>query len=461
MSTTNLSYLIAGQRPGLLEKLSYGTGDLAFNFYWTTLSAFGLIFYTDVFGISPIAAGTMLLVSRIFDAFSDPVIGALADRTQTRFGRFRPYLMGGIIPLSILGIVTFSVPNLSEPMKLVYAYISYNLLMLAYTVCNIPYNALSGVMSANTQDRTTLNSFRFVGGFLGGTIVTYCTPWLVAKLGGGTAAQGWPLTMAIYGVVAIAILSFLFSKARERIAPPLGQKTNPLADIADLMRNRPWLVLFALALIIMVTITLRMSTSAYYMRYVVERPDLIGGFLTLYGISLAAGAACTPILTRFFDKKHLMMGLMALVALLSISFYFIPKDQIVLMFVMQILIGLCLGPKSPLAYSMYADTADFTEYKTGRRATAMTYAAATFSQKLGGALASFIIGAALSSVGYVANAAQSADSRQSILLLMSIAPGIVAAIAVATVSFYSLNKTRMAEITQELLRRRSDAHPDQ
>lgn len=449
----------AAQRLSLREKIAYGAGDLGYNFYWTTISAFGMYFFTDVFGISPAAAGTLFLVSRIVDAFTDPMMGAFADRTRSKFGRFRPFIVGAIVPLAIMGVLTFSTPDLGEAQKLIYAYVCFNLLMLAYTASNIPYSALSGVMSADGQERATLNGFRFFGGFLGGSIVTYCSTPLVEWFGKGDAQVGWPLTMALYGGAACLIMVLLFVNTKERIEPPAGQKTSPFADIGDLLKNRPWMVLFVISLVIMVTITLRMSTSAYFMRYVVGREDLINEFLTVYGIALACGALMTPVLTRFIDKRKLMMILMTLVAVLSASFFFIPADQIALMFIVQVLIGLCLGPKSPLTFSMYADTADFTEYTTGRRATAMTYAAATFSQKLGGALASFAIGGALAGVGYIANTAQSGEAQQTIRLLISVGPAIMALVSVGVLTFYHLSREKMAEVTTELLRRREEADP--
>lgn len=447
--------MAATDRLSLREKIAYGAGDLGFNFYWTTISAFGLIFFTDVFGLDPLAAGTMLLISRVLDAFADPIMGAVADRTRSRLGRFRPWIFGAAAPMAVLGVLCFFTPPFDHDGKLVYAYLTYNLLMIVYSIANIPYSALSGVMSADGQDRTTLNSFRFVGGFLGGTIVTYATPLLVKSFGGANPAQGWPIVMAIYGVAVVAIMALVVLNTRERISPPPQQASSPWRDIRDLFGNKPWLVLFALALVIMVTITLRMATSAYYMRYVVGREDLIGPFLTSYGVALAAGALLTPMMTKWIDKPRLMMILMGAVAVLSASFFVIPPDQIGLMFVVQVLIGLCLGPKSPLAYAMYADAADYTEYRFGRRATAMTYAAATFSQKLGGALASYLIGAGLKAVDYVANGAQTVETKGIITVLMSLAPAAAALISVAVLLLYKLDKASMSAVSAELARRRA------
>ena len=442
------------QHISIKEKIGYACGDVASNFYWRIFDVFLFIFFTDVFGISAAAVGTMMLVTRLIDAFSDPMMGALADRTKTRFGKFRPYLIWGIIPMVAAGILTFTVPDLDEGGKLVWAYASYIFMMLAYTFINVPYGALLGVMTDNTQDRTTLTSFRFIGAFSGGTLVAYFTPELVKWLGAGDEATGWQLTMLVYGVVAALLFTISFLSTKERIQPPKGQQTSVTQDIKDLTGNRPWLVLFLLALIIMLTITLRASSGTFYFKYYVGREDLIGAFATAYMISLAIGAAITPLLTKLMDKRQLLLYLMLAVAVLSSAFYFIPKDQIGLMFALQILIGLCLGPKSPLVFSMYADTADYSEWQNGRRATAMIFSAAAFSQKVGGAIAGAIMGYVLASLGYVANQAQTGASEQGIVWLLTIIPGVFAFIAVWIVSLYPLDQNKLDTVQSELTQRR-------
>jgi GPH family glycoside/pentoside/hexuronide:cation symporter len=245
-----------------------------------------------------------------------------------------------------------------------------------------------------------------------------------------------------------------FFNTRERIGPPPSQKTQVREDLRDLSHNGPWLVLFFLALIIMLTITLRNSTAPYYFTYLVGRPKLAGTFVSSYMAAAAAGAALTPVLTRFFDKRLLLITLMSLTGVLSVAFFFVPKNQIALMFAIQIAIGLVLGPKSPLAWSMYADTADYNEWRTGRRATAMTFAAATFSQKLGTALAAAVMGWLFTALGYVANAAQTARSQTGILMLMSFIPAVFAFFAVAVMLFYRLDNKQLALVQQELAKRK-------
>lgn len=446
----------ARTRVRLREKVGYGIGDFGFNLYWANISAFLLIFYTDVMGLAAAAVGTMFLVTRVFDAVTDPLMGAIADRTRTRFGRFRPYLLWGALPLAFAGVLTWTVPDLGDTGRLVWAYVTFSLMMLAYTVLSTPYSALSAVMTNDSQQRTTLISFRFIAAFAGTTVVNAFTLDLVRWFGGGNEALGWQLTLGLYGVVASLLFATVFFSTRERIAPPPQQRSDVRQDLRDLLDNRPWMVLFVLALVIMVTIVMRSGATVYYLKYYLERPDLTGWFLGSYSLALAAGAALTPVMTRFVDKKRLMVWLMAAVGVLSCAMFLVPRDAIWLLFLLNTLVGLALGPKSPLAFSMYADCADYTEWKTGRRATAMTFSAATFSQKLGGALAAAVIGWMLAAMGYVANEAQSDASQLGIALLLTVIPGMIAFAAALVMRAYPLDASTMAEVQDALDARRAE-----
>ncbi|MEL1266116.1 MFS transporter [Pseudoxanthomonas putridarboris] len=441
----------------LREKIGYGVGDFGFNLYWANISSFLLIFYTDVMGLAAAAVGTMILVTKLVDAATDPLMGAIADRTHSRFGRFRPYLLYGALPLALTGMLTWTVPDLGDGGKLLWAYATFTLMMLAYTVLSTPYSALSGVITADSQQRTQLISFRFIAAFAGTTVVNWLTLDLVRWLGRGDEALGWQLTLALYGAVAMAAFVTVFLTTRERIAPPPQQRSAIRQDVADLLHNRPWMVLFALALIIMVTIVMRGGTLVYYLKYHVGQPELTGLFLGTYALALAVGAALTPLMTRYVDKRRLMMGLMAGVGVLSCAMFFVPDEATWAVLALNLLIGLMLGPKSPLAFSMYADCADYTEWKTGRRATAMTFAAATFSQKLGGALASAAIAWMLAAMGYVANEAQSDASRLGIVLLLTVIPGAVALLAAWVMRFYPLDGAALAQVQADLRTRREAA----
>lgn len=438
------------QTLSLKEKMGYACGDAASNFYWRTFDLFLFMFYTDVFGIPAATVGTMMLATRLIDAITDPLMGAVADRTNSRWGKFRPYLLLGVIPLALGGVLTFTVPDLQQDGKVLWAYGSYIFMMLAYTFINVPYGALMGVMTGDSQQRTTLTSFRFIGAFSGGTLVAYFTPKLVEYLGQGNEQMGWQLTMGLYGLIAIALFSITFVTSKERIAPIQTTSQSPLSDIKDLFHNKPWVILFVLALVIMMTISLRGASGTYYLKYFVDREDLIGEFSMVYLISLAIGAASTPIMTKFLDKKRLLFVLMCAVTVLSVMLYLVPADALVLIFVLQAAIGFCLGPKSPLVFSMYADTADYNEWKTGRRATAMTFSAAAFSQKLGGALAGYIIGHLLATMGYQANQVQSADSQWGIVLLMSFIPAFFAGLSLFFIARYPLDTESVEQMQQDL-----------
>ena len=440
------------------EKFAYGAADMGFNLYWTNVATFLLIFYTDTFGIPAAAAATMMTAVKLLNAFTDPLIGACADRTRSRHGRFRPWLVWMSVPLAGAAVLTYSTPGLDGDAKLAWAYGSYFLMMACYTCVNIPYNALSGVMSADPQERSTLNGLRFVFAFAGSTLVTAATPALVKLFGAGDDVRGWQLTMLAWSVCATILFAATFLGTRERVAPPPSQRSGVWRDVRDLAGSRPWMVLFFLALVVMVTITLRTASAAYYFKYVVGRPELMAAFVPTYMLAAAAGAACTPLLTRRFDKKPLMIALMSVTALLSTAFWFVPPDQTWLLFLLQAGLGLALGPKSPLTFSMLADAADYNEWRTGRRATAMTFAAATFAQKLGTALAVAVIGTVFAWLGYVPNAPQGAASSSGILWLMSLIPAAFAAAAALVMRRYDLDAATLARIGAELAARK-DARP--
>ena len=387
------------------EKLGYGIGDFGFNLYWANISAFLLIFYTDVMGLAVGAVGTMMLVTRLVDAVTDPLMGAVADRTRTRWGRFRPYLLFGALPLAFAGVLTWTVPDLGGGGRLLWAYATFTLMMLAYTVLAMPYSALSGVMTADSQQRTTLISFRF--------IAASRAPRSTARpcLARGSAGQR-QMGCSDHGALRRDRIACLprCSPYLERNRTLALQRSAVRQDILDLLRNKPRLGFSTLA---MVTRDHRVAQrlAGEYLKYYVTRPELTGMFLGSYSVALAVGAALTPLLTRLMDKRRLMIWLMVGVGVLSCAMYLVPREQIWTMLALNTVVGLMLGPKSPLAFSMYADCADYTEWKTGRRATAMTFAAAAFSQKMGGAVASAAIAWMLAGMGYVANQAQSDASR--------------------------------------------------
>lgn len=524
------------------EKIGFGLGDAGFNFYWAIIGSYLVFFYTDVFGISAAAAATMVTLTKVIDAVTDPIMGGIADRTNTRWGKFRPYLIWGALPMMGAGILTMSTPDLSDTGKLIWAYATYSLLMLCYTVLNMPYNSLSAVLTADTQERSSLNSTRFFFAYFSSIIVGAATPELAEYFGDGDrySAKGWQMTMVVYAVVASCLFLVTFLSTKERVQPPANQKSgNPLQDLKDLFVCRPWLVLFILALVFMVTMTLRGSSAAYYFRYFVERPDLLGNYIGLQMAGLMVGALVASTFTRYLDKRKLMMVLMCVVAALSVAFTFIPKpshlgvvdtlyteaeqlqasdllgtepregdtyqwlrhdkifwiikervpldetgptldlqdaqgavisviltradgttldsadlpSEIVWMFVLNILISIALGFKPPITWAMYADVADYNEWKNGRRATGMTFAATTFSQKLGSAGGSALMLSILAAMGYQAGQMQAGASLDSIVYTQTLIPGVFALLTAASLIFYNLSDTKVETIQRELKER--------
>jgi len=437
------------------ERLGYGVGDAGFNFYWALIGTYLAAFYTDTLGLSAAVAAGVIFWAKTVDAFTDPIMGAIADRTKTKYGKFRPYLIWGSIPMAISAVLAFTTPDISVEQKAIWAFVTYCLMMMCYTILSTPYSSLSGVITGNVQERNLLVSIRFIFAFGASALIGKFTPDLIELLGKSDTETGWQLMAAVYGTLATIIFFITFKLTKERVEPPVQQKTNPVQDIAELLKNRAWIVLFALALILMITITMRGGSSFYYFKYYVGREDLIGDYVFWQFIAYLAGCFATPFLMRVFDKRKLLLGLMAIVSALSILYYFVPKDMIWAMFTLNILISLALGPKSPVTWSMYADAADFNEWKTGNRATAMTFSAATFAQKLGSAAGSAAMLGLLAYLGYEANQAQSGASLDGINFLQTAAPGIFAGIAVIVVLFYNLSNSKLEQIQTELAARKN------
>jgi GPH family glycoside/pentoside/hexuronide:cation symporter len=449
---------VAAAQLSLKEKIGYALGDTASNFYWKTFEFFLLIFYTDVFGLSPAAAGTMFGVTRFWDAIADPMMGAIADRTRTRWGRFRPYLLWMAIPFGVAGVLTFTTPHLDSTAKTVYAYGTFSFLMLAYTAINIPYSALMGVMTSDTQERTALSSLRFIGGFSGGILVVSTTPWLVARLGAGNAERGWQLTMVVWAIAAAALFVVTFSTVRERVAPPPEQKADIKRELRDLVTNGPWLVMFAMGFVTLTAFIIRGQTTAYFFKYYVNNELLTGAFISSSMIAAIAGISLTaPLTRRFGGKRNLFATLMAVSGMLTALFFVVPPDATKTLLALNVVIAFIQGPNSPLVWAMYADTADYGEWKHGRRNTGLVFAAATMAQKGGGALAGVINGLLLTTFGYVANATQSVHSLMGIRAMMSLIPGALCVLAAGTTLLYALDDRRMKQIERDLVARRTTA----
>lgn len=446
----------------LREKISYGFGDFASSMFWTLFSMFLLFFYTDVFGISAAAAGTMFLVARLWDTVNDPIMGMLGDRTRTRWGKFRPYLLFVAIPFAIIGILTFSTPDLSPEGKLIYAYITYTLMMMVYTAINVPYASLLGVMTNDSDERTSLASFRFIGGFSAGLMVTATANYLVEYFTRtGDTAAAYQKTVAVYAVLSAIFFLLTFAGTKERLDTVTVGTSTFREDLGDLLKNRPWFIMLFAAIAVLVFNSLRGAAILYYFKYFVGDQDVI--FLgvvsqgTLASVFMSSGYATSLIgvvlaipISRWVGKKYTFILSGSICAVLCILFYYLPSEQIEMIFFINILIGIFSAMVFPLLWAMYADVSDFSELKTGRRATGLIFSSSSMSQKLGWTIGGAISGWILAAYGFVPNEVQTPESVLGIRLMISWFAAIGALLSVVIIYFYPLDENFMQNVGAEL-----------
>ncbi len=431
------------------EIASYSLGDAGFNLYWAPLSAFLMVYLSDVVGLSLVSISALLITMRLVSAFADPVFGAIADRTHTAYGRYRPWFLWLCLPLAASAIMFFSITNAPADARLFSAYVGLILMNLIYTAANTAYNALSGVITPDSSQRELIMSSRFGAAFLSAVFITWITPKLVAFAGRGDAALGWQFVMTIYGLIAVAILINLFLQTHERFALTSQPNANPLRDIADLFRNRPWVILFSLACVVMAASMLRTSISPYFMKIYAGRPDLVVSFLMTFTLGLAAGSVSVAFLTRLLPRQGLIAIMLGVIALSGLGLYLCSPHQILLMFGLQAVSGTAFGFIGTLTFAMYADTADLNAWKTGHRATAMTYSMIMFSKKVGAAGAAAFIGWTLAN--YTANVSAPPMIIDNIRLLMGLAPAILALIGIGIIALYDLTPAKVAKLQAQLL----------
>jgi GPH family glycoside/pentoside/hexuronide:cation symporter len=443
------------ERLRFVEKVGYGFGDLASCLFWQTFTVFLLFFYTDVFGIAAAAAGTMIGLVRIVDLFADPVMGMIGDRTETRWGKFRPYLLWIAVPFGAIGFLTFLSPDLTPTAKLTYAYITYGAMMLIYTAINIPYGALMGVVTPNSLERTKLSSYRFLGAFTGNMVVQTFTVGLVKHFGAGNDRLGYRYTIGIYAVSAIVLFLGTFALTRERVQPARDQQTSLLRDLGDLMGNGPWLVLGVVGICANTWAVLKMASLVYFFKYYIGRETAVSMFMFWGTVFNILGVLATGWLTKLLGKR--MLYLLATIGnvVTTGAYYFAGPNDLVFLYVMNVLGGFFSGPVSPLIWAMFADSADYSEWKTGRRATGLIFSAGTFSQKMGWTIGGMLAGLLLGYYGFQANVAQSVGSLHGIRLLVSLVPAAAAVLAAIVIYFYSIDEQKLKQITSELAERRA------
>ncbi len=455
------------------EKFCYGFGDLASVLYWQTFSQYLLWFYTDVFKITAAAAGTMFLISRLWDGVNDPMMGMIGDRTETRWGKFRPYLLWICVPFAVMGVLMFTTPHFGETGKLIWAYVTFNGMMMLYTAINIPYTSMLGVISPDSNERTIVSSVKFGFAYTAGTIVSFSLLPMASWIGGRPdSPRGWQMSFVIYGVAAVIFFLIVFAGTRERVHPPPAQKSAVGRDLRQLFTNGPWLILVACTVMMILFVATRLTISTYFFRYYVGtrtvtwplfgpyRYDfawLVSAFNTVGGLSSLAGALVVGWFANRVGKKPAFLMLFAVAVVCTGAFYYLGPDQLGWMFGLQILGSVTGGPLSVILWAMYADTADYGEWKNRSPSPGLVFSASTMTQKAGWAIGGYVAGMMLSAAGYVPDKPQNAGVLHSIVLLMSYIPAVVGVVSMVIILFYPLNERRVHEIEADLKARRAPA----
>jgi GPH family glycoside/pentoside/hexuronide:cation symporter len=460
-------------RLGLGEKIGYGLGDTASNLYFQFFNLFLFYYYTDVFGLNPAAIGTMYLVANFWDAVNDPLMGAFADRMQTRRGKYRPFLLWFAVPYGVLGYAIFSNPDLGETGKLLFAYATFIAFKMVYTAINVPYSALMGVISDDADDRVALSTFRFLGAFGGGFLVSLLVRPLVGAFGGGDEVLGFQLTMALFGVVSVILFLITYATTTERVAPQLDQGVNLLTDLALLARNRPWLVMIGAAVCTLASVAVRGAVTVHYFKYYVgnseeavvslgQAPWLLEFdsttlFLASGTLAFVAGVAFTGLVSRTLGKRNGLIALTLINAATVLGFYFIPPDAWTVMFAVNIFGNFIAGPTPALVWALYTDVADYGEWKHGRRATGLVFSAAMFAQKMGLTIGGAASGWMLQGFGFVSNAEQPDSAIMGIRIMFCVVPGTLAVLNGLILLAYPLTRDQTEQMHRELAERREAA----
>ena len=445
----------ATQRLSVLEKLGYSLGDMAANFIFQFMIALQLDFYTHTFGLTPAQAGTLFLVVGLGAAALNPIMGLIADRTTTRWGKFRPWLLWTAVPFGVIGILTFTTPNISLGSKLIYAWVTYSLLRVIYIVNNVPYASLTAVMTEDPDERTSISSYRQIAANIAGFIIASLALPMVAYFGHGNDARGYRLTMGILSLVSVVFFILTFFVTKERIQPDPQQRSSLTQSLSDLFRNRPWVVLFLVTLFYFTAILMRGNVMPPYFRYVVGNVKLYPWF---NGFGLAAvllGVAFSTAVSVRVGKRELFIASMILTGIFSTLLLVLPPAATALIIGTEVLRQFSFGLSGPILWAMMGDVADYGEWKTGRRASGTVTAAVVFALWAGLALGGALAGWLLSAYGLVSEAAtQTARTQTGILLTASIYASLCFFAAAACLFFYPLTREKSQSIANDLTERR-------
>jgi GPH family glycoside/pentoside/hexuronide:cation symporter len=437
------------------EKIGYSLGDTASHFVWDMVGFWLLFFYTDVYGISAAAAGTIMLVARFWDMAIDPVIGIVSDRTNTRWGKFRPYILFGAIPYAILAILTFTTPNFGETGKIIYAGATYVLLMTAYAAINLPYSALGAVMTDDTYERAGLNTYRFIAGFTGQFVVTGLALTLAEFFGGGDKAQGFQYTVFLFAGLSLLFFFITFKTTKERVQPPKEQVNSLKEDVKNLFQNKAWIILALVGIISFIMFAMQNAAIAYYFKYYLGRENNVQLFNVIGTVALIVALPLSKPLAKRFGNKNVFIGSSLISGLFFMLIYIAGVNDLTTIYIFNIIAKMAYAPAVPLLWTMIADSADYGEWTTGRRATGLYFSAAVFAQKAGWGIGAAIAGWILAASNFVPNVIQNNTAITGIKLLVSVIPGILYMSCALFMIFYKIDSKTTTLMKQELDARRA------
>lgn len=470
------------EKISLKEKIGYGFGDAASSMFWKIFGMYSLFFYTDVFGITAAAAGTMFLVARLWDSFFDVFVGIISDRTKSRYGKYRPFLLWFAIPFAVMGAITFFTPEFGQTGKLIYAYITYSLMMIVYSLINVPYASLLGVISPDPVQRNSLSSYRmsfaFIGSFITFMLLQPLIDFFSKTFGNESALQltkaaestvstspiGWVMGVGSIGIICVVLFLLCFTWTKERVTQiETEEKVSIKKDLRNLFHNAPWWILVATGLAALLFNAVRDSVAIYFFRDYVKVDYRMAGtgwdMTTIYFLVGQAanliGVMLAPSVSAKYGKKRTYMIAILIAGILSIGFYFIPNN-ITWILGFQFMISIFAGYVLPLLWSMFADIVDHQELITGRRATGLIFSSSSMSQKLGWALGSALSGWVLAIFKYAPDLAeQSAQTLMGEHIMISLMPAACCLLAFIGMLFYPLSDKKVKENTELLNQKRA------
>ncbi|MEQ0443276.1 glycoside-pentoside-hexuronide (GPH):cation symporter [Klebsiella sp. JB_Kp002] len=442
----------AGEKISVREKIGYSLGDAASHIVFDSSVAILAYFYTDIYGLPPAVMGTMFLLVRLLDAITDPIMGAIADATSTRWGRFRPWLLAICVPFAVSCVLVYSIPSFSDSGKIAYAVAAYIFMTLMYTAINIPYCSLGAALTSDPRESLSLQSWRFAITPIGGALGTAFILPLADFLYPGDRATGIQVSMALFGVIGCLMFITCFATTKERVQPIKEQNLNIARDVKILFRNDQWRILSVYNFMMLVAVVIRGGAVVYYVNSVLHKgADVITIFM-LGGMfaSMLGSVLAKPFGTRFC-KVRFSFWINLLTAALGVVCFIVPVQYWIAVLGVHILIAIIQGGNGALQWSMITDVNNYGEWKTQRRITGMNVAANIFVIKLGVAVGGAILGWILAYFHYAANTTvQSASAVQGVVLLFTLVPSVFYVLTAVSIKFYSLTENRMNGIVDDL-----------